>query len=803
MSRDCIHRIVEASRGKDGEAILSEKQARKLLDEIKTAAEARAVDGTDISDAIIAEIAEMTVNKKVQGDLQKRNAAINILKEREVTTKIDELVAEGLTPRKALQSVLVGVQGVFKGGRLSIDAKFKALHNKYLGGFVQELEKDDLMRIIRTRELQPEIEKELWALGKGEGGVTKSKEALQIAKLVNKYNESLRLRQNRAGASIDKLENFTTVQTHDRATMRNQGFVKWRDSIIPLLDTKLTFKGADAEEFLQSTYEVLTTGISRKDKTPEGLLEFKGPQNLAKKISKARVLHFKDAESSIAYRDQFGKRDFMEGVLQNIERSTRNISLMETFGTNPRAMFDKILSDTRKKFRGDAEKIKSLINDRAMRNFYDEVDGSTLIPESPSMAQVGSILRAVQSMSKLGGAVISSFSDIPLKAAELQFQGFGILESYGIGLGDIRASGSERKQVGALIGVGMDGMAGNIAARFTATDDLPGTFSKLQRLFFKMNGLTWWTESQKLGTGLAMSHRLSQLKGKSFNDLDVDTKRIFGNFDISGADWDNIRKSGFRQLDGNEYITPDLIQNVEGLTAKQKDVLEDKLRAYFIDRVDAATLTPDARERAVLTQGANRGTVLGELARVMTQFKSFPTTVISKVYGRALYGKGKADIPAMVQTAIMTTLMGYVAMSGKDMLKGKEPRPLDKATTWNAAFLQGGGAGILGDFLMGEYNRFGQDLTTTLSGPTFGSLNDIAKLYSAAKNGDDLAAKTLRVTINNMPFANLFYIRPALNHMFIYQLQEAANPGYLRRMERRVEKQNNQKFFIKPSSVVK
>lgn len=803
MVRDCIRRIVEASRGKDGEAILSEKQAGKLLDEIKAAAEAKAVDGTDINDAIIAEIASMTVNKKVQGDLQKRNAAINILKEREITTKIDELVTEGLTPRKALQSVLVGVQGVFKAGRLSVDAKFKAIHHKYLGGFAQELEKDDLMRIIRNRELQPEIEKELFALGKGEGGVTKSKEALQIAKLVNKYNEALRLRQNSAGAAIDKLEGFTSVQTHDRTTMRNQGFVKWRDSIIPLLDTERTFQGADAEDFLQSTYEVLTTGISRKDKIEEGLVEFKGPQNLAKKISRARVLHFKDAESSIEYRNQFGKRDFMEGVMQNIERSSRNIALLETFGTNPRAMFEKILGNTRKKFRSEAEKIKSLVNDRAIRNFYDEVDGSTLIPESPTMAQVGSILRAIQSMSKLGGAVISSLSDIPLKAAELQFQGFGIMESYGIGLGDIRVSGSDRKQLGALLGVGLDGMAGNIAARFTATDDLPGAFSKLQRLFFKMNGLTWWTESQKLGTGLAMSHRLSQLKAKSFNDLDVDTKRIFGNFDISDADWDNIRKSGFRQLDGNEYITPDLIQNIDGLTAKQKNVLEDKLRAYFIDRVDAATLTPDARERAVLTQGAKRGTVLGELVRIMTQFKSFPTTVISKVYGRALYGKGKADIPAMVQTAIMTTLMGYVAMSGKDMLKGKEPRPLDKATTWNAAFLQGGGAGILGDFLMGEYNRFGQDLTTTLSGPTVSSLNDLAKLYSAAKSGDDLAAKTLRVTINNMPFANLFYIRPALNHMFIYQLQEAANPGYLRRMERRVEKQNNQKFFIKPSSVVK
>jgi hypothetical protein len=147
--------------------------------------------------------------------------------------------------------------------------------------------------------------------------------------------------------------------------------------------------------------------------------------------------------------------------------------------------------------------------------------------------------------------------------------------------------------------------------------------------------------------------------------------------------------------------------------------------------------------------------------------------------------------------------MGYMAMSGKDLLKGREPRPLDDPATWSAALVQGGGAGILGDFLMGEYNRFGQSLSTTLAGPSFAMFDNIAAIASAARNGDDTAAKSLNALINNTPFANLFYIRPALNYMFIYQMQEAVNPGYLRRMERRVEKENNQEFIIKPSSVVK
>lgn len=803
MSRDCVFRIVEASRGKEGEALLSEKEARKLLDEIRDGAAKRTQDGTDITDATLAEIAAMKVNKKVEGQIQKRNAAINVIKQKELVTKIDDYVAEGLTPRKAIQAILVGVQGVYKQGRLSVDAKFKAIHGRYLGGMVREFEEKGLLKLVHSKAIQSEIEKEMWALSEGKGGVTKSKEALEIAKIIHKTQEATRLRKNRAGAYIDKLEGYTTTQSHDRSAMRKAGYEAWRDEILPLLDTSRTFQGADVEDFLRSTYEVLTTGISRKIQTDDKMFEFKGPANLAKKTSRSRVLHFKDAESSIAYRDKFGKRDFMEGVMMGLDQSSREIALMETFGTNPRAMFDNIMKQTREKYRGDKEKVKDIINDRALRNFYEEVDGSTQIPESPSLAQVGSVARGLQTLSKLGGAVISSIADIPIKAAELQFQGYNAFKSYGIALTDIRVRGTKQKQLGAMLGVGFDGMAGNIAARFTAQDDLPGSISKLQRLFFKVNGLQWWTDSQKIGTGLAMAHRLSQFKGKTFDKLDVDTKRLFDNFGITANDWELIRKSNTKALDGREYITPDAIRDLEGVTDRVKEELEDKLRAYFIDRVDAATLTPDARERAILNQGYARGTVAGEFLRIITQFKSFPTTVITKVYGRALYGKGKADVPAMIQTAIMTTLMGYIAMTGKDLLKGKEPRPLDDPSTWNAAFLQGGGAGILGDFLLGEYNRFGGGLVTTAMGPTASTLDQIARVYGKVKSGDDPSAAALNAAVSNVPFNNLFYVRPAINYMFLYQMQEAVNPGYLRRMERRTEKENNQKFFLPPSEVVR
>jgi hypothetical protein len=65
-----------------------------------------------------------------------------------------------------------------------------------------------------------------------------------------------------------------------------------------------------------------------------------------------------------------------------------------------------------------------------------------------------------------------------------------------------------------------------------------------------------------------------------------------------------------------------------------------------------------------------------------------------------------------------------------------------------------------------------------------------------------VAASGLRFLLSNTPFINLFYTRAAFDWLIIYQLQEAANPGYLRRMERRIRKENRQEFLIPPSSAI-
>jgi hypothetical protein len=149
----------------------------------------------------------------------------------------------------------------------------------------------------------------------------------------------------------------------------------------------------------------------------------------------------------------------------------------------------------------------------------------------------------------------------------------------------------------------------------------------------------------------------------------------------------------------------------------------------------------------------------------------------------------------------MSTVFGYGAMMAKDMLKGRSPREFSYSTAL-AAMVQGGGLGIYGDFLFGEYNRFGRSFLSTLAGPTFGQIDAVAELWTRARNGEDVAANLIKLAKDNTPFINVFYTRMAIDYLFLYQLQEFVNPGYLSRLEQRIMTENDQRFFMPPSRAI-
>ena len=143
-------------------------------------------------------------------------------------------------------------------------------------------------------------------------------------------------------------------------------------------------------------------------------------------------------------------------------------------------------------------------------------------------------------------------------------------------------------------------------------------------------------------------------------------------------------------------------------------------------------------------------------------------------------------------------MFGYISMQSKLMLKGQTPRPAD-AKTFLAAASQGGGLGILGDFMFGEVNRMGAGPVTSLMGPAASNADSIITLLQQTTRGDADLGDWYRTALDNTPFLNVFWLRTAMNGLILNRIQDALDPGSLERYQRRVEREQGNDFLIPPS----
>lgn len=835
---DCIDTIQAAAKAAGRE--LNEEEMVELVGDLQARIkQLQATDGMlGLEDAAMRAADEMGNQVKLAAAIEKRNALLNARRRAELVGYIRSTWSD--RPDLGLESFLVGTNVARPGARRSVAAEQKQLSQAYIAGFLHDLDAEGLRPFLTKGDLDADIADALWRMGMDNPLDGLSKEAQGIAKIMQKYQETARIDANRAGAFIRKLPGYVVRQSHDPYKIQRAGFQQWRDEILPLLDERTFEAGSDVDGFLLATYNGLVSGVHLKVSTgqPNG---FKGPRNLAKKVSAERVLHFKDGLAWDQYNKVYGTGSLREAFLGGLDRSGDSTGMMRRLGTNPESNWNAALDELQIDLKNDPDGLRKFQQDRngLLKTRFSEIDGTSRMAVNHVGARVASNLRAWQSMAKLGGAVISAVTDLPVAASEMRYQGKGMLSSMGTLIGGMvkGKKPAEQREILSTLGVFFDSVRGEVVSKFSADDTLGGKMSRAQQLFFKLNGLTWWTDTMRSTAALMMSHHLAYNRTLDWGKMNPDLQRTLELFDIDAGKWDLLRSTPAKEADGREYMTTQGIDSIPEealagyLTSKGRTVndaaiselreeLRGSLRSYITDRASYAVIEPDARTRAIMRRGTQPGTVAGELLRFVGQFKAFPVAVLQKSIGRELYGRGYKPSPyganvgrelmqsmrsgngeklGVAQLMLWTTLFGYGAMAMKDIVKGREPRPVDDPKTWVAAMLQGGALGLYGDFLFGEANRFGGGLTQSLSGPTLGLIDGGYDLFARMRDGDDAAAASFRFAIQNTPFANLFYTRTAMDYLFLHSVQEALNPGALRRMERRIEKENAQQFLLRPS----
>lgn len=830
--KDCIEEIKRAA-GRD----LTDSELDDLVDELTKRVKQRQADKTlDSAEKIMRETAVEIAEDFERGAIMAKRQAALSFKAR--TEAVDYVMTNW--SGKEEEGILAVMEGrnraVFK-GRSSIAADQLALADQYTSGFTYDVENigDGTWKLYVSGTIDEQIAVAREALDLNPDA-TKGmmREAVEIARVMKKWQEKMRADANDAGAFIGKIDGYVIRQSHDLWKIRAAGFEAWRDAILPKLDVARTFGDAgENDDVLRDIWVDLASGTHLKPPTVKDAPDIKVPSSMAKRVSAQRELHFRSAKEWHAYHKEFGYGTIAEAMKRSFDIAGQNTALMRKLGPNPRDNLRRIVTDiaTRIDDPKRREALKTSAGERgSISNSMDYLDGTILVPVDGLGASIGSNTRKVQDMAKLGGATASAIVDPAIYGTEVRYQGAGMLSGMAEAFGGLFASRKNpvTREVNAVLEVVSDDLMAAAHPRYSVAEDgAAGAVTRWHRAFFKVIGLTEWTDRLKAAFVRGTARRVAFHTRTAFADLNADFKRVIGLHGIDEPRWNIIRKAVRTEADGRDYVSA---QSIEALPDKvfapllgggkasarrlknAKRELADQIRRLYVDRANIAVITPDVRTRRYAHGGTRPGTFDGEMRRFLMHFKSFPIGVLTNVVGREIYGRGSdtlmqalrngnGEMVGLANLIVTTTLLGYAAMSIKDIAKGRKPRdPLDRRTML-AAMVQGGGLGIYGDFLFGELRtRYGGGAIATALGPEIGMAEDILDVIGRAREGDDVAAASLRTLISNTPFANLIYTKAALDYLILYRMQEYLNPGSVRRMERRVEKENAQEFLLSPSA---
>ena len=824
-----------------------------LIDKINIAvleAKKTNLDQVDI-DKISKEVTEQI---KVQKKINKINAVNDELL---VRKKVQELIEtfDG-DEQEGLIALLVGSNRLTLGARSSVGVAQNAAQGQLVASFDAEVTANGLDGMFDKADarLQEELAITQQQISEGMEVTTKNPDIKKLAEIMEKHSELTRQALNARGANIPKMWGYVVRQSHDQFNVRaaanrlgknvddiiadptlkgtdinyNKNFTAWKDFIMQYLDGDRTFGNTDnIDSFLMNSYNSL---VGNKIQVADGASGVFGSNSVTKGISNKRVLHFKSAKDWYAYNEKFGTGSLKETYYSGLMTAGRNIGMLDTLGTKPKENFEKIRVAISNRMLDQKRSTESLSSYRQFEKFMNVVDGTVYTFDGGkfgfAVAKYSAIARAIGNVAKLGGAVISAAADIGIYASEMKYQGRSFLGGMGEAMGGIGKIKNTKQKRDIAKGLGFlgDGTTYDISGRFQVGDNLNKGWTQIQRTFFKYNLLSWWTNTLKENSMLGMANYYANQKGLSFDQLNKPLQSFFGLYNIDATKWDVIRKTAMSKADdGTEFINISELSNMSDADIKkitgmndlnktelqmEKDKFKYSVSGMLLDRSIYAVIEPDARTKGTMTQGTLAGTGMGEAIRFMGQFKAFPMAIGNKVLGReiAFLRKGpNRDIGRGIRglTAIMVTsgFMGYMSMTAKDLLKGKEPRDPNSIKTIMAAFLQGGGLGIYGDVLFKEQRDAGS-VAAGLIGPAPTTVIDLglALTYALSGEGGKAGKAAYRTVSSNIPFLNLFYIKTIFDYMIGFQIMETINPGVLKRVEKRMKKDYNQEYlFTKPS----
>jgi hypothetical protein len=647
--------------------------------------------------------------------------------------------------------------------------------------------------------------------------------------------DGLRERANAAGMDVGKLEDWHYPQNWSQARIASAGadvsgsLEKFTGDLLPLLnrDKYLNADGTRMSNdqvtgILHKVFDSIITdgrGDMEPGKAPVG-------GSLSNRMSQHRALYFKDADSYLTAQGLYGNRSLWPTLTGHIFSISRDIGLIEALGPNPEETFryfnDRTWTDS---LRQNAQN-KTSIDSAAKFNtqLFDYVAGRR-DTGNPKIAAAFQAFRNYETATKLGRVVITALGDEAGMAATAFANHVPYAEVLSRELTYLNPLNAEDRAIASHAGLGINGLIGGLN-RFGQEDlaingdaGMAGAMrdfsSKLATGVMNASGAEAMWDARRRALGSVLQSYLGKWTREvpNFSDLNEADHGILARKGITETDW-----QVWKRADLEDWGMKHGVLTTQAVRAIPDEKLADlgnpeslrrnaatSLLGHVLEETGMGVMDTGARERAGVFYSGKSGTVGGELLRSVMLFKSFGLSMMQKHWARAASLEGNAAVANYAARIIVGgTILGAVANQLRNITSGKDPSNVAEPQFWGESLLRGGGFGFYGDFLYSELTQHDTSLIPALAGPAateteqLWNLTGGAAFKSARGERVDEGAKVVRFVRSNIPFLNMWYTQAAFDHLIWNQMQEAASPGYLDRMQARAYEQRGTSFWWDP-----
>lgn len=682
-----------------------------------------------------------------------------------------------------------------------VDMKTRGLVRRFqgrIGAFLREHHRDILGNLTNKAGML-DILKELH--GETSGNVT----AKAFADAIRSAFEDMRLMFNEAGGLIGKMENWGLPHVHNRRAVTKAGFEVWYSRVASKIDwTKMEdrltgkpFQSGDTppspeiqRRFLRDVYDNIAFG---KDADEAVYGRARGVATY-RKHNDSRVLAFKSAEDWVAYNREFGTGDAFKSIMGHLHRMAKDIVLMREFGPNPGLGIEyksQLWDAKAKKLQNTDLAEKASANaKRAIRMFRMQSGGK--LPESAMQDWIATFMsstRHILSSAFLDRAVIASMSD--MNTMRLAAQTIGMNPSNVIS-----------RQVGLLKSLSRDELlraqwvadtmadAGTALARFQQ-DIAPSEIAeRLSSASMRVQGLSQWTDRARATFYQEMSGYVASEAGKPFDQLFPGLRNLLEKHGVTAQDWADFTAADamFRTDNGATFAMPVYWREATNLDPKRADEIFFKIQGAFEEQLEIAVPTGSLFARSFVDPAAHDlppGTLLYELAKSGTMFKSFPMTFTVNQHRQIMARGGYLSASGATygfNLAAGAMAMGAISLQVGDLLLGRDPQDMTSPMFWVRSAMKGGSFGVLGDIATTGQASWGGGFSSYVAGPVPQAATDLWKLTFANAAefamGEDtnFAEELARFGKRYTPMGQTVAIGPALDRLLWDQLQLLLDP---------------------------